>query len=128
MVPETATERAAGRSPRSLSPLFWVGIALAMVSGGIHLWLGAVDAKPPLLAAGVGFLVGIVAVVLNVRRQMVVQLGIPFTAVQILLYGIGHGFLTPAALEYTSVQLADKGTQIALVAVLVVIVRRDGAE
>ena len=112
---------------RSLDPLHWSGIALSGVTGAIHLWLGATASKPPLFLAGVGFAVGIAAVVLDVRREQFVRWGIPFVGVQILIYGIGHGFLAPAAPNYEPIQIGDKATQVVLLGTLVGLVRPGAA-
>lgn len=106
-------------SSRSLSPLYWVAIALAVVTGLIHLWLGVAWSKPPLLVGGIGFGVGIIAVLLDVRRDLFVKLGIPYTAGQVVLYAIGH-----FPNEYGIEGVVDKVVQVALVGVLVVLMRR----
>lgn len=113
MVPDALdADVATVETDRSLTPLYWLGIGLAAVTGAIHLWLGVVDGHAPLVVAGVGFAVGIAAVALDYRRDEFVSLGLPFTAGQIVLYTIGH---YP---EFATVELVDKAAQLALVAVL----------
>jgi hypothetical protein len=106
-------------SCRGLTPLYWAGIVLAAVTGGLHLWLGITDGKIPLAIAGIGFAVGTAAVVLDVRRRQFVEYGIPFTPSQVVLYAVGH---YPDA--FAAIELFDKAVQVALVAVLVVLRRR----
>lgn len=113
------SKAAPNQSPASLSPMYWAGIVLAATTGLLHLWFGVVHGAPPLLVAGVGFVVGIAAVVLGVRRRDVVLLGIPFTAGQILLYFVAH------TSDFAPLELGDKAVQAVLVAVLVGLYRRD---
>lgn len=125
MAAETADSNCACTdSSRPLLPLHWVAVLLAFVTSGIHLWLGVTTFELPLVAAGIVFHLGIAAVLLNVRRRAVVALGIPFTAGQILLYAVLHGYVVAGAPEFSPLGIADKAVQVALVAVLLVLTRR----
>jgi hypothetical protein len=87
----TATERGSGGvQTASLTGLHWAGIALAAITGVIHLFLGVSFAPSGLgisfLVAGVGFLAGIGLVLLGYRSGWVYALGAAFTAGQIVLW------------------------------------------
>lgn len=118
----------AGVSPvqglRSLTPFHWAGIVLAAITGAIHVWLGVSDGKLPLLAAGLGFAIGIIGVALDVRREELVRAGITFTAIQVVLYALLHAFLSPRAPHFAPIGLVDKAVQIGLVGALLVLHRR----
>ncbi|MFB6168445.1 MAG: hypothetical protein ABEJ43_06310 [Haloferacaceae archaeon] len=107
----------------SLTGLHGVGIALALLSGVIHLVLGVAGLPSALgisfvLAAG-GFFGAVVLVLLDYRRRLVYLAGIPFVAVQFVLY---------FALNWPNVWnpggMVDKVAQAALMVVLVVLYRR----
>ncbi|MDS0295966.1 DUF7475 family protein [Halogeometricum luteum] len=109
----------------SLTTLHYVGIALAALSGVIHLVLG-VPSLPTafgvsFLVAAVGFGVGIAMVALNVRRRLAYLVGIPFVLGQVVIFAYtvvqGLNQLSPVA-------AVDKLAQLALVAILVVLLRR----
>jgi hypothetical protein len=122
-----ATERAADRrrvslATDSLTPLHWVGVALAAVTGVLHLALGASFGLSGLgvafLVAGVGYLGGIAAVLVDVRRRVAYALGVPFTLGQIVAWYVVN------APDFSVLGLLDKVVQVALIAVLVVLYRR----
>jgi hypothetical protein len=109
----------------SLTTVHYVGIALAALSGVVHLVLG-VAALPSafgvsFLVATVGFAVGIAMVVLNVHRRLAYLVGVPFVLGQVVIFAAtvvqGLNQLSPVA-------AVDKLAQLALVAVLVVLLRR----
>lgn len=104
---------------QSLTPLHLIGIVLAVITGGIHLWLGVVGGSPALFTAGVGFAIGMVAVAANIRRLAVVKLGIPFTATQTVYYLATHFD------QITLVSATDKVVQLGLIGVLFLIARRN---
>lgn len=110
----------------SLTPLHWVGIALALVTAGVHLVLGLQDLGggfgTAFLFATVGFLAGIGAVLVGYRRRLVYLLGIPFTAGQIVLWFVFNQPIPPVS----PVEIVDKLAQVLLVGVLVVLYRREG--
>lgn len=103
---------------QSLTPLHLIGLLLAGITGGIHLWLGVTEGSPALFIAGIGFAVGIVGVVANIRRSVVVKLGIPFTATQTVYYLVTHFE------QITPLSATDKLVQVALLGILFFIARR----
>lgn len=109
----------------SLGPLHWTGIALAVITGVIHLYLGVsfIDDSlgVPFLVAGGGFLAGSLAVLLDYRRRLVYLLGIPFTLGQIVAW---YALNAP---DFGAMGIGDKIVQVALVVVLVVLYRRESA-
>ena len=109
----------------SLTTLHWVGVALALVTGVLHLYLGALFITNPMgwsfIFAGVGFLGGVVAVLMDYRRRLLYLLGIPFTAGQIVAWYVVN------APDFSALGYLDKVVQVALVVVLVVLYRRESA-
>lgn len=103
---------------QSLTPLYLIGIILAAITGAVHLWLGIEKSSLALFVAGIGFAVGIIAVIADVRRETVVKLGIPFTATQTIYYLATHYE------QITWVSATDKIVQIVLITVLILIDRR----
>jgi hypothetical protein len=116
----------------SLTPLHWLGIALAVVSGGIHLWLGVQFLGGGLgiafLFAGVAFLLGVGAVLIDFRRKTMYLLGVPFTAGQIVLWYYLNFAAGDKAFpaDVGGPGAIDKLAQLALIAVLVVLSQRAG--
>lgn len=106
----------AHRPFQGLTVAYWGTIAAALVTGGIHLWLGVTLGKAGLMFSAVGFAIGIGAVVLGFKRPQMVKLGIPFTAGQIVLYIIAHFSEFPGI---PTIELADKIAQAVLVVLLV---------
>lgn len=110
----------------SLTTLHYVGIALAALSGVIHLVLGVGALPSPFgvsfLVAAVGFAVGIALVALNVRRRLAYLAGIPFVLGQLAIYG---ATVLQGMNELSAVAVVDKLAQLALVGVLVVLLRRE---
>ncbi len=107
----------------SLTSLHWLGIVLALVSGVIHLVLGVAGLPSPLaisfvLAAG-GFFGAVVLVLLDYRRRVVYLVGIPFVAVQFVLY-----FVLNWPNVWNPGGIVDKVAQAVLIVVLVVLYRR----
>jgi hypothetical protein len=107
----------------SLSPLHLVGVALAAISGVLHLYLGALFVPSPMglsfVVAGVGFVAGCAAVVANYRRPLVYLLGIPFTLGQVVAWYVVN------APDFSALGYVDKAAQVGLVAVIVVLYRRE---
>ena len=125
----TTTE--SGRiDPETLTPLHYAGILLAVVSGLIHLRLGVGFAPSPLglsfLFAGVVFLAASAAIVANYRRPLLYQLGIPFTAGQIVLwYYLNFVAGTKAfPADVGTLGAIDKVAQVLFLVVLALLVRR----
>jgi hypothetical protein len=125
-------QRGFGVQVDSFTGLHWVGVLAAVVSGVVHLFLGvAFFGQGPGLAvafllAGLGFLGAVVLVVLGIRRRAVYAVGIPFTAVQIVLWyyvnfvSLGQSFPGDVGL----LGAVDKLAQVVLIAVLVVLLQR----
>jgi hypothetical protein len=115
---------------QTLTPLHYLGILLAAISGVIHLRLGIGFAPSPLgiafLFAGVVFLVASTAILADYRRRLLYGLGIPFTAGQIVLWYVvnfaGGSKSFPA--DVGTLGAVDKVAQVLLIAVLVVLLRR----
>ncbi|MFC7129225.1 hypothetical protein [Haloferax chudinovii] len=121
---------ATGDAGGDLTRLHYVGVGLAAVTGVIHLVFGAgalaADLADPLgiafIGAAAGFAAGIVGVLRGDERlrSRVVLLGIPFTVGQVVLY---------VALNWPDIfgigGVADKLVQLALLAVLFELYRRD---
>jgi len=116
-------DRESGLGLGSVGALHWLGIALAAVTGVIHLVLGVSFLASPMgwsfLLAGVGFLAGGAAVAVGYRRRLVYLLGLPFTAVQIVAWYLVNA---PA---FSPLGIADKVVQVALIGVIVVLYRRE---
>lgn len=131
----TSTQRTGGIDIDSLTGLHWVGIVLAAVSGVIHLFLGVsgVTGSPyfsfelgvAFLLAGLGFLGAIVLVLLDVRRRVVYGVGIPFTAIQIVLWYVGNFATTDSSFpgDVGTMGAIDKVAQVLLIVVLIALLR-----
>lgn len=104
----------------SLTTLHWIGIALAAVTGVVHLGIGVAFADLLLGLAGVGFFGAIALLLLNVRRKLLYLVGIPYTGSQIVLYFV---FNWPDVLS--PIGIGDKVVQVVLVTVLVALYRRE---
>lgn len=119
----TATEPRLSLRTESLTPLHWAGIALAAVTGVIHLVLGVSFIADPLgwsfLFAALAFFGGAAAVLVDYRRRLFYLLGIPFTAGQIVAWYVVN------APEFGALGIADKVVQVLLIVVLVLLYRRE---
>ncbi|EMA59378.1 hypothetical protein [Halorubrum kocurii] len=107
----------------ALTPLHWVGIATAAVTGGYHLVSGVQIGGgfgAAFAVAAAGFALGIAAVLVGYRRRAVYLLGIPFTAGQIVLW-----YLLNDVPPIPPTHALDKTAQVVLIAVLVVLLRRE---
>ncbi|PSP85926.1 hypothetical protein BRC83_02215 [Halobacteriales archaeon QS_1_68_17] len=107
----------------SLTGRHWLAIVLAAVTGAIHLWLGVSFISSPLgwsfLIAGIGFLAGTAAVLVDYRRPLVYLLGVPFTLGQVVAWYLVN------APDFSTVGYVDKAVQLALVAVLAYLYGRE---
>jgi hypothetical protein len=111
----------------SLTPLHWGGIALATVTGLVHLglWLGA-PTEPLGIAsvfAAAGYAGAIGLLLVGYRRRLVVALGLPYVGSQIALWYLlnepsGPGDVSPLA-------AVDKTVQVLLLGVLLVLLFRE---
>lgn len=108
-----------------LTALQWAAVAAALVTAGVHAYLGVQDLGgafgTAFLLATVGFLAGIAAIVLDYRRRLVYLLGIPFTAGQIVLWFALNQPIPPVP----PIEIVDKVAQIVLVALLIVLYRQE---
>ncbi|GAB7093824.1 hypothetical protein JCM30237_09760 [Halolamina litorea] len=114
-----------------LGTLHYLGIALAAVSGVIHLFLGVSYAPEPLglsfLFAGVVFLLAAAGVLQNYRRRLLYGLGLPFTAGQIVLwYYLNFAAGTKSfPTDVGAIGAVDKVAQVGLLVVLVLLLQRE---
>jgi len=107
----------------SLTPLHWIGILAATVTGIAHVVLGVQFGGVWLVLfplATLGFGAGVTAVIAGYRRRLVYALGIPFTAGQIVLWWV----LNPVPPIPTR-DAIDKVAQTVLIAVLAVLLYRE---
>lgn len=103
----------------SLTTAHWVGIALAAISGLVHLvlaviWPGTV-LRISFALAGLGFFGGIALVALNYRRRLLYLLGIHYTGVQIVLWYL---IVEPTLGTVGALDAIDKLTQVLLIGLL----------
>lgn len=114
----------------SLTGLHWVAIVLALVSGVIHLILGVNFSPEPLgiafLLAGLGFLGAVTLMLINYRRRLLYAVGIPYTAIQIVLWYYLNFAAGPKSFpsEIGTMGAVDKIAQVVLIVVLIVLYRR----
>ncbi len=111
----------------SLTPLHWLGVAMALISAAVHLVLG-VGFLPHwmgilfVLAAG-GYIGAVVLLALEFRRRLLYLVGIPYTLVQIIGWYVVN---QPSAVgEVPAADAIDKIAQVVLIVVLVVLYRRE---
>lgn len=120
-----ATDSRSLTSPRTetLTSLHWAGIALAAVTGLIHVFLAASFIPEPMgwafLVAAIGFFVGIWAVVVAYRTRLMYLLGVPFTAGQ-----IGAWYVVNAP-DFSPIGIGDKVVQVLLIVVIAVLYQRE---
>ena len=118
-----ATAQSRAVSTESLTNLHWAGVALAAITGVIHLVLAgsfiASDLTSGLgwafLVAALGFFGGIAAVLRDYRRRTFYLLGIPFTAGQIVAWYVAN---SP---DFSPLGIGDKVVQVLLIVVLAVL-------
>jgi hypothetical protein len=115
--------------PGSLNALAYVGIIAAVVSAVIHLRLGVGFIDSPLgisfILAGLGFFGAVALVLINYRRRTVYAVGIPFTAIQIVLWYVFNFAAGDKAFpaDVGTLGAIDKIAQVVLIAVLIVLLR-----
>lgn len=102
-----------------LGGLHRIAVALAVATGVIHVYVGAVDARLPLVLAGLGFLGGAGLFLADYRRQLLYPVGAVYTTVQIVAWAVVN------AGTYTPLGYLDKAVQVALVVVLAILAGRD---
>jgi len=122
------TRQTTGRAAStSLSSLHWLGIALAVATGVLHLYLGALFVPSGLgisfVVAAIGFVggAGALALDIDVSRRPLYALGALWTLGQIVAW---YAVNAP---NFSTLGYVDKAIQVALIAVLIVLIRRDGA-
>lgn len=119
----SATTDGIGFETASLTRLHYLGIALAAVTGVIHLVLGVGFLPSPLavsfVLAGLGFFGAITLLLLNVRRPLLYAVGVPYTLIQVVAYVV----VNPNPLS--PLGLADKVVQLTLVGVLLLLYRAE---
>ena len=130
----TSQQRGLGIEVDSLTGLHWVGILLAALTGVIHLFLGvsgvtgtyiSTELGVAFLLAGLGFFSAVVLVLLDVRRRAVYAAGIPYTAIQLILWYYLN-FATGQRSFPGDVGIMgaiDKIVQVALILVLIALLR-----
>ena len=116
---------------QTLTPLHYLGILLAVITGVIHLQLGVGFISSPLgisfLFAGVVFVLASAAILANYRRRLLYGLGIPFTAGQIVLWYVLNFAMGPQSFPADVGTLAtiDKVAQVLLIVVLIALLQRE---
>lgn len=106
----------------SLTVLQWVAVGLAVITGVIHLALGVMffPGTQPIafLLAGLGFFGAVVLFLRGYHRRLLYLVGIPFVALQVVLYLLINQRADPAI---SPVEGIDKTVQILLIIVLIVL-------
>lgn len=113
-----ATEAGRGLDLSGLDRVHWAAVVLAGATGLLHLYIGVVDTRLPLVLAGLGFLGGVGVFLAGARDRRLYLAAIAYTAVQVVAWAVVN------AGAYTAVGYADKAVQVALIGVLVVLARR----
>lgn len=110
----------------SLTAVHWLAIALAALSGLIHLLLAVIvpwtALRVSFLLAGLGFLGAIALVLLNFRRRLLYLIGIPFVGVQIVLWYL---VVEPTVATLHVLDVVDKVAQALLIVLLVYLYATD---
>lgn len=110
----------------AVTPLHWIVVGLAALTGVIHLALGIMffpGVQPvAFLLAGLGFFGGIFLFLRDYRRQQLYLGGVLFTALQIILYLWLNQRVQPTI---SPIEAIDKTAQVLLIALLIVLYRRE---
>lgn len=101
----------------SITGVQWVAVALALLTGLIHLFVGVNRGRPSLVLAGVGFGSGIALFLANYRRHTLYLLGSGYVALQIILWIVFQRG------EYALIGFVDKTIQVVLLVILVYLAR-----
>lgn len=120
----------AGVDVESLTPLHWIGILAATVSGIVHAVLGVQVGGAlgiSFIFATLGFGAGVTAIIAGYRRRLVYALGIPFTGGQIVLWYVINFATGPYSFpgDIGTFGAVDKVAQVVLIAVLAVLLSRE---
>jgi len=111
----------------SLTPLHWLGVAMALISAAVHIVLG-VGFLPHWMGvlfvlAGGGYIGGVLLLVIDYRRRLLYLVGIPYTLVQIVGWYVVN---QPASVaDLTAAGAIDKAAQLVLIVVLAVLYWRE---
>lgn len=114
----TTTSRTFGFETATLTPVHWVSMGLASITGIVHLYLWYNGGMNLFLLAGLGYFGAIALLLLNVYRPVLYLAGIPYTLAQIggyVLQWQQAGFGIPPE---GNLGLATKAVEIALIACL----------
>lgn len=95
----------------SMTGTRWTAIALAMITGGVHLYLYWTQSFVPFLLAGLGFLTMAALVPTTFDHRLLYLGGIPFTAMQIVAW-------VQLGMPDFQLGVADKAVQILLICLL----------
>jgi hypothetical protein len=114
----------------SLTRLHWVAVALAAITGVIHLAIGVSSIASfgfaplavALALAGLGFFGGVLLFLQDVRRRQLYIAGVLFTGLQIVLWVQFNQLGGDPAIS--PVEIIDKLVQVLLLAVLGLLYRR----
>ena len=106
----------------TLSPLHWMGIALALLSASVHLVLGVGFLPHPMgvlfVLSGLGFVGAVVLLLFDFRRRLLYAIGIPYTGVQIVLWAVlNWGTISGGTIPPS--HALDKVAQAGLVVILI---------
>ena len=104
----------------SLTGLDWAAIALVLVTGLIHVYVGLSFGRIILTLAGLGFFGAVLLFLADIRRRTLYLAGIVYTAIQLVLFFV----LLP---QYPAVGLFDKAVQVVLIVLLAYLYRRSTA-
>jgi hypothetical protein len=116
---------------QTLTPLHYLGILLAVVTGVIHLQLGVGFISSPLgisfLFAGIVFVLASAAILANYRRRLLYGLGIPFTAGQIVIWYVLNFAMRSQSFpaDVGPRGAIDKVAQVLLIVVLIALLQRE---
>lgn len=104
---------------RGLTGTHYAALVLASVTGVVHIYLYVVQGFLPFLLAGLGFFgaIGLLLVMPGYRSWLYLA-GIPYTLIQM-------GGWVVAGMPDLALGVADKVVQVALIALLVVLYRRE---
>lgn len=116
---ETETRTPLVRPFDTHATLHWVAVALAGVTGLIHLSLGLANGIAPFVVAGVGFLVGIAVFLSRYWRRWLYLVAAAFALVQVVLW-------LAAGMRFFAIGVVDKAVQVAFVAVTLYLWRTEG--
>lgn len=127
----TSTDRLLGETGRfetaSLTAVHWIALALAALTGAIHLLLAAIYPELALrmsfLLAGLGFFGAIALFLLGYRRRLLYLIGIPYTGVQIVLWYV---IVQPTPGTLYTLDVVDKTAQVLLIVLLAYLYATEG--